>query len=60
MCIYGFFCERMVEMATRIGANVVPLRAEWGKPFPEELLEEELGKHANVKLVTAIHAETST
>ncbi len=60
MCIYGFFCERMVDMATRVGANVVPLRAEWGKPFPEDLLEEELGKHAKVKLVTAIHAETST
>ena len=60
MCIYGFFCERMVEMATRIGANVVPLRAEWGRPFPEEMLEEELKKHANVKMVTAIHAETST
>ena len=60
MCIYGFFCERMVEMATRIGANVAPLRAEWGKPFPEEMLEEELKRHDNVKMVTAIHAETST
>ena len=60
MCIYGFFCERMVEMATRFGANVVPLRADWGKPFPEEMLEEELKKHDSVKLVTAIHAETST
>ena len=60
MCIYGFFCERMVEMATRVGANVVPLRAEWGKPFPEEMLEAELKKRTDVKLVTAIHAETST
>ena len=60
MCIYGFFCERMVEMATRFGANVVPLRADWGRAFPEELLEEELKKHSDVKLVTAIHAETST
>ena len=60
MCIYGFFCERMVDMAERIGANVVPLRAEWAKPFPEEMLEEELKKHTNVKMVTAIHAETST
>ena len=60
LCIYGFFCERMVEMATRAGANVVPLRAEWGRPFPAEMLEEELKKHSNVKLVTAIHAETST
>lgn len=60
MCIYGFFCERMVDMATRVGANVVPIRAEWGKPFPEELLEAELKNHTDVKLITAIHAETST
>ena len=60
MCIYGFFCERMVEMATRIGANVVPLRAEWGRPFPEEILENEMKRLGDVKLVTAIHAETST
>lgn len=60
MCIYGFFCERMVDMATRFGANVVPLRADWGRPFPEELLENELKRHSDVKLVTAIHAETST
>ncbi len=60
MCIYGFFCERMVEMATRFQANVVPLRADWGQPFPEEMLENELRKHSKVKLVTAIHAETST
>lgn len=60
MCIYGFFCERMVEMATRLGANVIPLRADWGGPFPEEMLEAELKRHPNVKMVTAIHAETST
>ena len=60
LCIYGFFCERMVDMATRVGANVVPLRADWGKPFPEEMLEAELKKHSSVKMVTAIHAETST
>ena len=60
MCIYGFFCERMVDMASRVGANVVPLRAEWGQPFPEEMLEEELKRHDSVKMVTAIHAETST
>ena len=34
MCVYGFFCERMVDMAGRVGANVVPLRAGWGRPVP--------------------------
>ena len=60
VCIYGFFGERMVDMATRVGANVVALRSEWGAPFPEEMLEEALNENANVKLVAAIHAETST
>ena len=60
LCVHGFFSERILDMAERVGANVVPLRADWGRPFPEEMLEEELKKHTNVKLVTAIHAETST
>ena len=49
MCIYGFFCERMVDMAARVGANVVPLRADWGRPFPEEMLEAELRKRSDVQ-----------
>ena len=60
MCVYGFFCERMVDMAERIGASVIPIRADWGKPFPAELLEKEISKHEKVKMVTAIHGETST
>ena len=60
VCIYGFFGERMVDMATRVGANVVPLRSEWGGPFPEEILEKALNEHSDVKLVAAVHAETST
>ena len=60
VCIYGYFGERMVEMATRVGANVIALRSEWGEPFPEEILQEALNEHSDVKLVAAIHAETST
>ena len=60
VCICGFFGERMVEMAKRVGANVVALRSEWGKPFPEEMLEDALAENGDVKLVATIHAETST
>ena len=42
LCVCGFFGERMADMATRIGANLVMLRSDWGKPFPAEMLEEEL------------------
>ncbi len=60
LCTFGYFGERMVEMASRVGANAVPLRAHWGRSFPAELLEGELNKHPRVKLVAAVHAETST
>ncbi len=60
MCIYGYFCERMVEIGTRVQANVVPIRVDWGALFPAEMLEQELKMHKNVKMVSAVHAETST
>ena len=50
----------MVDMANRVGANVVALRSEWGGPFPEEMLQKALNEHSDVKLVATIHAETST
>jgi alanine-glyoxylate transaminase/serine-glyoxylate transaminase/serine-pyruvate transaminase len=60
ICVCGFFGQRMVEMAGRLGADVVMLQSEWGRPFPPEMLEEELSKHDKVKMVTVVHAETST
>ena len=60
VCICGFFGERMAEMARRFGANVLPVRSEWGAPFPEEKLEDALRDAGGVKLVAIVHAETST
>ena len=60
ICSCGFFGERMVDMAERLGANPVVLRSAWGKPFPPEMLEQELARLGSVKMVAAVHAETST
>ena len=60
LCVCGFFGRRMADMAERVGANVVLLQSEWGRPFPPEMLEAELKKHDKVKLVATVHAETST
>lgn len=60
ICVHGFFGERIVEMARRLGAKVVSINSTWGMPFPPEMLEDELKKHASVKLVAVVHAETST
>ena len=60
VCICGFFGERMAYMARRFGANVIPLRSEWGAPFPEEMLEDALRDAGDVKMVAIVQAETST
>jgi alanine-glyoxylate transaminase/serine-glyoxylate transaminase/serine-pyruvate transaminase len=60
ICICGFFGDRMRQMAERVGANVVILNGDWGRPFPPEMLRDALEKHANVKMVAVVQAETST
>ena len=60
ICSCGYFGERMADMAERVGANAVVLRGEWGRPFPPEMLEKELSRHDSVKMVSVVHAETST
>lgn len=60
VCAYGHFCERMILMCERLDVKVVPVRSEWGKAMDPALLKEALRSHSTVKLVTAIHAETST
>ena len=59
ICSNGFFCERQIIMAERMGLRVVPLRSEWGEPICAEMLEDTLKGHPGVHLVSAIHAETS-
>ncbi len=57
---YGFFCERMAEMARRQGANVIIVIGEWARSLDPQAVADELKKHKSVKLVGMVHAETST
>ena len=57
---YGFFCERMAEMARRQGANVVTVKGEWARSLDPQAVANELKKHKSIKLVGMVHAETST
>ena len=57
---YGFFCERMAEMARRQGANVVTVEGEWGRALDPAAVRAEFKKHKSVKLLGMVHAETST
>ena len=60
ICSYGHFCERQIMMAERLGLEVIPLRSEWGKSMNPQLLYDTLKNNSGVKLVSSIHAETST
>ena len=57
--VFGRFGHLKVEIAKRCGADVVAIEAEWGKVFPDHVLEKALQKH-RPKLVAVSHGDTST
>ncbi|MDP6056026.1 MAG: alanine--glyoxylate aminotransferase family protein [Dehalococcoidia bacterium] len=59
ICSYGYFCERQIIMAERLGFNVIALRTEWGKSMDPQVLADALKANPETQLVVGIHAETS-
>jgi alanine-glyoxylate transaminase/serine-glyoxylate transaminase/serine-pyruvate transaminase len=57
--VNGYFSERMVEVARRLGAQVDVLEFPWGKPVVKDEVAKKL-KEKSYKLVGMVHAETST
>ena len=55
--VNGLFGQRMVEVASRCGAEVVPVEHEWGQPVDAARV---LAAHPSPKLIAVVHAETST
>ena len=62
IAINGYFGNRMVDIASRCGAEVHTVEYPWGKAVGPDLsaLEEELKKHSKVKVLGVVHGETST
>ncbi len=60
ICINGVFGGRMKEIATRCGAKVHTVTAEWGNIIEPAELKAALDKCPKPKLVALVHAETST
>ena len=57
--VNGVFGTRMVDCASRLGAEVIPIEAEWGRAVSAEAVEKALsGKQP--KMFAFVHAETST
>lgn len=59
VCVNGVFGERMVDVATRAGANVTRVDRPWGEVFEPSHLKDALAK-AKPKVVGIVMAETST
>ena len=57
--INGVFGKRMVEVATRLGAQVDSIEFEWGTPIDIKQVKEKLDNNSYDILAT-VHAETST
>ncbi|HHX65099.1 MAG TPA: alanine--glyoxylate aminotransferase family protein [Chloroflexi bacterium] len=59
ICVNGVFGERMIDVATRAGAKVTRVDAEWGEIVRPEQVREAL-RTVRPKIVAIVHAETST
>jgi len=55
----GVFGQRMVDVASRLGADVKELAFKWGTPVDVQQVADEL-KSNDYKIVAVVYAETST
>ena len=55
--VNGLFGERMCDVASRCGAEVVRVDATWGTPLDPSAV---LAAHPSPKIIALVHAETST
>ena len=57
---HGLFGQRIADIAARCGAKVVTVAAEWGQTLDPLEIEKALKDAGQVKLLAAVHVETST
>jgi alanine-glyoxylate transaminase/serine-glyoxylate transaminase/serine-pyruvate transaminase len=57
--VAGYFGDRLAQVLTRYGADVVRLDVEWGRAVDPEDVRRALAR-GRVNLVAVVHAETST
>ncbi|MCI5058604.1 MAG: alanine--glyoxylate aminotransferase family protein, partial [Flavobacteriales bacterium] len=60
VCQNGVFGTRMKENVERCGGTAIMVMDDWGQPVDPNKLSEALQKHPDTKIVSFVHAETST
>ena len=56
----GVFGERFASIAEQFGAEIIPLRFEWGKAVDVDAVRQALQANPKLKAVLVTHNETST
>jgi len=56
----GVFGERFASIAEQFGAEIIPLRFEWGKAADTDAIRQALQAEPKIKAVLITHNETST
>jgi aspartate aminotransferase-like enzyme len=56
----GVFGERFAAIASQFGAEVIPLRFEWGRATEADAVRQALHAEPKIKAVLTTHNETST
>ncbi len=59
VCVKGYFGQRMVEVAGRVGAELTVLERPWGQVFDLDQVRDTL-KRVRPKVLGIVQAETST
>jgi len=60
VCVNGLFSERMVDIVKRCQAEPIIVESEWGTIIEPEKVRKILKEAGKIKLITIVHAETST
>jgi alanine-glyoxylate transaminase/serine-glyoxylate transaminase/serine-pyruvate transaminase len=60
VCVAGYFANRMTQIVSKLGGQVVVVKNDWGRAVDPQKLESALKTNPDAKVVAFVHAETST
>lgn len=60
VCVHGVFGQRMTDVASRYGAEVVRVESPMGRHIDPEALAKAVKENPDANIVGIVHAETST
>ena len=60
VCVNGVFGTRMCDIVERLDGSLVRIERPWGEVFDPQQIADTLSKRPEIRIVSIVHAETST